>query len=301
MFARPTLCWRTKDGRERVVGTSENLSGWGNSAWAGAPVKNLETELVGALGLGKWPQAAPPAASLPQEEALWGGVPTGHEELHQGGGPPGAGSGLQNASLSARLLLMSPLSSWRPWAPNRRMADWPPLRCPVPLAPAPWAGGPAENGYAQKAPLVWLGSLVSAGYGAEDLECPVVFCPPKRFGQGGLGKVMSSSAHGETEPRRVGPSLKGQSLRPAARPGVHPGGLPGTGPEASWCGLMFFPLARWGDLFDSEVRCKLFLSDSALLSSVWGSMLGMCANSVVLTSTDLVSDGDLQFQGKVID
>lgn len=105
-----------------------------------------------------------------------GWVPTGHEELHQGGGPPGAGSGLQSTSLSARLFLISPLSSWLLWAPSRRMADWPPTQCPVPVAPAPWARGPAESGCAQKAPVVWLGSLFAAGYGAEDLERPVVFC-----------------------------------------------------------------------------------------------------------------------------
>lgn len=37
-----------------------------------------------------------------------------------------------------------------------------------------------------------------------------------------------------------------------------------------------------------------------MLSSGWESMLGMCANSHGLASVDLVSDGNLQSQGKII-
>lgn len=77
----------------------------------------------------------------------------------------------------------------------------------------PCASGPSTLGQGTRRERVCsqvasrgLGSLFSAGYRAEDLECPVVFCHPS----GGLVRVglvkcvllSSSSAHGETELQR---------------------------------------------------------------------------------------------------
>lgn len=66
------LCQKAEDGRERVVGTFENVTGQENCAWA-EPLSRI----CAGLGAGEVPSGTTPSSLLPWRREAVGSVPTG--------------------------------------------------------------------------------------------------------------------------------------------------------------------------------------------------------------------------------
>lgn len=142
------VCRKTEDGRERVVGTFENVIGQENSAWA-EPLSRI----CAGLGAGEVPSGTTPSSLLPWRGEAVGSVPTGQEDLHQeGGGLPGVGSGLQSILLSAKSYSRVPFPRGCCGLQTEGWLDWPPLWCPGP-------GDPQRKGMLTSH-LWWAGLLV---------------------------------------------------------------------------------------------------------------------------------------------